>query len=133
MTISIQIKFIFIVMTMIVAEPSRFARAAGAATPAVKAPASTPELISKGQSSYKTNCAICHGDKGDGNGPAGANLKPKARNFISEAFKFGSKPEQVFKLITEGAKNNSSMAAFGHLPEQDRWGLVYYVLSLKKK
>ncbi len=97
-----------------------------------KAPPSSPELISKGKTSYMTNCSVCHGDKGDGNGPAGANLNPKARNFISEKYKLGSKPEQVFKSISEGSKN-TSMAAFAHLPEDERWALTYYVLSLKKK
>lgn len=93
---------------------------------------SSPELISKGQASYKINCSVCHGDKGDGNGPAGASLNPKARNFISEKYKFGSKPEQVFKTISEGSKN-TSMAGFAHLSEEERWGLTYYVLGLKKK
>ncbi len=100
---------------------------------AIKPPPSSPKLISNGQASYKTNnCAVCHGDKGDGNGPAGASLNPKARNFISEKYKFGSKPEQVFKTISEGSKN-TSMAGFAHISEEERWGLVYYVLSLKKK
>lgn len=97
-----------------------------------KAPPSSPELIAKGQVSYKTNCAVCHGDKGDGNGPAGASLNPKARNFISEKFKYGTKPEQVFKVITEGSKN-TSMASFGHLSEDERWALTHFVLSLRKK
>lgn len=97
-----------------------------------KAPPSSPELLAKGQASFKTNCTVCHGDKGDGNGPAGASLTPKARNFISEKFKFGVKPEQVFKTITEGSKN-TSMTAFGHLSEDERWALTHYVLSLRKK
>lgn len=97
-----------------------------------KAPASSPELIAKGQTSYKTNCAVCHGDNGDGKGPAAASLNPKARNFTSDKLKYGTKPEQVFKVITEGSKN-TSMAPFGHLAEDERWGLAYYVLSLKKK
>lgn len=97
-----------------------------------KAPPSSPELISKGQVSYKTNCAVCHGDNGDGNGPAGASLNPKSRNFITEKYKFGTKPEQVFKTISEGSKN-TSMAAFAHLSEDERWALTYYILSLKKK
>ncbi len=97
-----------------------------------KAPPSSPELITKGQVSYKTNCAVCHGDIGDGNGPAGASLNPKARNLISEKFKFGTKPEQVFKTITEGSKN-TSMAPFGHLSEEERWALTHFVLSLRKK
>lgn len=96
-----------------------------------KAPPSSPEVLAKGQISFKTNCAVCHGDKGDGNGPAGTALNPKARNFISEKFKFGTKPEQVFKVISGGSKN-TSMAGFAHLSEDERWSLTYYVLSLRK-
>lgn len=99
---------------------------------AAKAPPSSPELIAKGQGIYKSTCAVCHGEKGDGNGPAGGALNPKARNFLTEKFKYGSKPEEVFKLISQGSKN-TSMASFAHLPEADRWALTYYVLSLKKK
>lgn len=96
-----------------------------------KPPTSTPEMLEKGQSLFKTNCAVCHGEKGDGNGPAGATLNPKARNFVSEKFKFGIKPEQVFKTITEGSKN-TSMTSWKQLPEADRWALTFYVLSLRK-
>ena len=95
------------------------------------APMKTPDLVAKGEKSYKTNCSICHGDKGDGNGPAGGSLVPKARNFVSEKYKFGNKPEQVFKTITNGTKN-TSMTGFGHLPEEERWALAFYVLSFKK-
>lgn len=115
-------QYILLIVTLIFAKTVT----AGQALP------SSPELISKGQASFKTNCAVCHGDKGDGNGPAGASLNPKARNFISEKYKFGSKPEQVFKTISEGSKN-TSMAGFAHLSEEERWGLTYYVLGLKKK
>ena len=96
-----------------------------------KAPPSTPDLLAKGKTLYQQNCSVCHGDKGDGAGPAGASLNPKARNFISEKYKFGEKPEQVFKTISNGSKN-TSMASFGHLPEGDRWALTYYVLNFKK-
>jgi mono/diheme cytochrome c family protein len=93
---------------------------------------SSPELITKGKAAYQTNCAVCHGDRGDGNGPAGASLNPKARNFITDNYKAGSKPEQVFKTISEGLKN-TAMAGFSYIPEEDRWGITYYILSLKKK
>ncbi len=33
---------------------------------------------------YKKNCAVCHGDKGDGNSRAAAGLRTKPRNFTSK-------------------------------------------------
>ena len=65
------------------------------------APKSTPALMEKGKTSYATNCLACHGEKGEGNGPAGQYLVPKPRNFVTEPFKKGNKPDEVFKSITE--------------------------------
>ncbi len=95
-------------------------------------PAATPELLEKGKTSYTTNCLTCHGDKGDGMGPAGQYLNPKPRNFATDKFKQGDKPEQIFKTLNKGLPG-TSMVSFAHLPEDERWGLVHYVLSLRKK
>jgi high-affinity iron transporter len=96
------------------------------------APPSSPELIAKGSATFKTSCASCHGNLGDGKSPVAATLNPKPRNFVAEAFKFGNQPEQVFKTISEGSKG-TAMPPFKFLSEGDRWGLAYYVLSLQKK
>jgi len=92
---------------------------------------SSPALIEKGKTAYTTNCVTCHGDKGDGNGPAGAVMNPKPRNFAADKFKKGDKPEQVFATLTKGLEG-TSMAGYSYLSDEDRWGLTYYVLSLRK-
>lgn len=104
------------------------------------APAETPELLAKGKTSYTTNCLMCHGEKGDGNGPAGAVMKPKPRNFMTDAFKGAdgkqklTNPtvEQVRETIQKGVKG-TTMVAYAHLSESDQYALAYYVLSLRKK
>lgn len=95
------------------------------------APKATPELLAKGKIAYETNCLMCHGDKGDGNGVAGAAMNPKPRNFLKDKFKLGDKPEGVFKSISEGLPG-TAMAAFAHLSEEDRWAITHYVLSFRK-
>lgn len=105
-----------------------FAAGANGAGP----PKSTPALIEKGKTSYMTNCLACHGEKGDGNGPAGAVMNPKPRNLATDKYKQGLKPAQVFKSISEGVKN-TSMTGYGHLPEEERWGLTYFVLNFRTK
>jgi mono/diheme cytochrome c family protein len=92
---------------------------------------STPALLDKGKASYKTNCLQCHGEKGDGNGIAGAMMNPKPRNFKTTQFKNGEKPEQIFKTLTDGLEG-TAMASFRHLSDEERSSLVYYVLQLKK-
>jgi mono/diheme cytochrome c family protein len=91
---------------------------------------SSPLLIEKGKAAYAANCVICHGEKGDGNGVAGAAMNPKPRNFMIDKFKLGTAPKLVFKSISEGLKD-TAMTGYSHLPEEDRWGLSYYVLSLR--
>lgn len=93
---------------------------------------STPQLLEKGKSVYTTNCAICHGDKGDGNGAAGAAMNPKPRNFIKDTFKAGIKPDEVLASITKGLPG-TAMAGYSYLSEEDRWALTHYVLAFRKK
>lgn len=91
-------------------------------------PEVTPALLDKGKASYTTNCVPCHGDKGVGDGIAAAALNPKPRNFATEAFKNGNKPEQVFGTLTAGLAG-TAMAPFAHLPEEERWAVAHYVLK----
>ncbi|MBI4924854.1 MAG: cytochrome C oxidase subunit IV family protein [Bdellovibrio sp.] len=94
---------------------------------------STPELIAKGKIAFSIQCVACHGAEGQGNGPAAAALKPPPRNFTSqENWKLGRKPSQVFKTIRDGIPN-SAMSSFSTIPNDDRWALVHYVLSLGPK
>lgn len=96
-----------------------------------KAPTSTPALLEKGKTSFTTNCATCHGDKGDGNGPAGQYMTPKPRDYSKDKFKKGDKVEQIFATVTSGLPG-TSMVGFGHLSEEERWALAYYVKQLQK-
>ncbi len=104
--------------------------------PAVKVVPSTPALLAKGKAAFAINCAACHGDNLDGNSPAAAALNPKPRNFKVDAFKGGEDAASVFTTITGGLMVDgkpTTMVAFGHLPVEDRWGLVHYVLSVRPK
>jgi mono/diheme cytochrome c family protein len=41
-----------------------------------------------GQAVYEANCAVCHGERGDGKGPAGIALSPAPRDFRLGLFKY---------------------------------------------
>lgn len=95
------------------------------------APAPTKEMLEKAKPSFTKNCAACHGEKGDATTQMAAVLNPKPRNFTTEPFKKGNKPDEVFKTISTGIPG-STMVAFTQLPEDERWALTYYVLELQK-
>jgi mono/diheme cytochrome c family protein len=94
------------------------------------APRRTPELLEKGRSSFAKNCASCHGPKGEGDGVAAKALNPRPRNLVTEPLANGPGVEKVFETLDTGRKG-TAMIAFKHLPEDERWALAYYVLSLK--
>ena len=90
----------------------------------------TPELVDKGKELFRTNCASCHGDDGQGDGLTAGTLNPKPRNFHSlGAWKNGSKVSQIFKTLQEGIPGGA-MAAFNYMPPLERFALIHYIRSL---
>ena len=102
----------------------------GGAVALADAPAKTPEMLAAAKNSFAINCASCHGAAGAGDGVAAAALNPKPRNFKTDPFKFGTTPDAIFATLAKGSPG-TAMVAFGHLPEQERWGLAYYVVTLR--
>ena len=93
----------------------------------------TPQMLELGKTLYATNCLACHGEKGDGNGPAGKMMKPKPREFATAEFKNGATPEGIFKSISEGLPG-TAMAPFAKkLSDDERTSLAHYVLKLRGK
>jgi DMSO reductase family type II enzyme heme b subunit len=85
-----------------------------------------------GKAVYALKCIGCHGDKGDGKGPAAELLMPKPRDFTSGIYKIrttaGKMPsdQDLFRIITEGMPG-TSMPPWAVLPEKERWNLVAYI------
>ncbi len=97
--------------------------------PAQAASPDAAPAASNGMAVYKANCAVCHGDAGRGDGPAGKALVPPARNLVEGKWKQGGSSVDLFNTITKGMPG-TSMAAFGQLPLADRWALVDYIRSI---
>jgi mono/diheme cytochrome c family protein len=90
---------------------------------------STPELVAYGEKVFKTNCAMCHGDAGKGDGAAGAALNPKPRNLVEGKWTQGEGKTAHFNVITNGIKG-TSMAGYAHFKTADRWALVAFIDSI---
>ena len=79
--------------------------------------------LAKGKEIFNNACAACH--KADGGGLVGPNLTDE--NWIN-----GGGIKNVFKLISEGSKNNPSMVAWkGNLSSKDIQSVASYILTLK--
>ena len=89
------------------------------------------DVATYGAGVYKTNCAMCHGEKGLGDGPAGMALMPKPRNLVEGKWKQGGDSVALFKTLTTGIPG-SSMAGYAHFKPADRWALVQFIRSITK-
>ena len=85
-----------------------------------------------GKAVYQLKCVGCHGEKGDGKGPAAELLVPQPRDFTSGIYKIrttaGKAPsdQDLFRIITDGMPG-TSMPSWAVLPEKERWNLVAYI------
>ncbi len=85
------------------------------------------DLIAQGRKLFETNCSSCHGVQGMGDGPAGAALNPKPRNFHSnDGWVNGRNFGDMYKTLQEGIPN-SGMAAYEYMPPKDRIAIIQYV------
>jgi DMSO reductase family type II enzyme heme b subunit len=85
-----------------------------------------------GKAVYEAKCLLCHGEKGDGNGPGAEHLAPRPRDFTKGLYKVRTTAnktpadQDIFRVITEGMPG-TSMPGWAVLPEKDRWNLVAYL------
>jgi DMSO reductase family type II enzyme heme b subunit len=85
-----------------------------------------------GKAVYERKCLLCHGDKGDGKGPAADRLDPRPRDFTSGIYKIRTTADKapsdqdLFTVITNGMPG-TSMPAWAVLPERDRRNVVAYI------
>lgn len=87
----------------------------------------TPQLLSEGETLYKSNCASCHGETGAGGGPASAGLNPAPRNFTSaDGWKNGPKLSQIYTTLQEGIPG-SAMVSYDYLLPEQKFALAHYI------
>lgn len=77
---------------------------------------------------FNINCAICHGEKGEANGP----LAPKIGGVKSIiAASPGFSDGRLFYVMTYGQNNMGSYAS--QLTKEQRWRIVQYIRTLEPK
>lgn len=106
-----------------------------AALPAFAAPFELKGDAAKGETHYKTLCVSCHGEKGEGNGPAAAAMNPKPGNFTDPANAERLTEEWVYKMVKNGGAANGKspmmVAWSGALNDQQIRDVSAYVLKFK--
>jgi len=127
------------VVLAVAALPSAGARGEGWEAPAAdKARANpvsaSPEALAKGRALYQKHCAMCHGDKGKGDGPAAKFNAADPEDLTSPTLQKELTDGEILWKITTGRKEGDEVlmpAMLEKIPaEADRWKVVLFVRKL---
>lgn len=92
----------------------------------------TEESIQQGQKLYLQNCSVCHGENGNGKGPAALALNPPPANFLEKKHSSIYGPGEKYWIIGNGT-GETGMPQFSQLTPVERWHLVNYIFDLQEK
>lgn len=106
----------------------------------LRPPPDSPALRARGKEIYALmKCADCHGETGRGDGPSAKTTKNQdgtrshVFDFTYGIYKGGSRPADVYRTFITGLDGTPMPSYADSIPEEeDRWALVYYVLSLSR-
>lgn len=91
--------------------------------------AGDPAAIAAGMEIYTNNCALCHGETGEADGPAAAGLPDKPARFADCEWQAREPDGELFYVIVNG-KPDEGMPAWGEtLTEDQMWQVLSYERS----
>jgi len=98
----------------------------GLAVPAARL--GSPQAQERGRRLFLGSCALCHGERADGEGVRRSALSTRPRDFTDSTWRRRTSPRQVFYVIREGV-HGTAMPAWKSLADDDTWDLVAFVLA----
>jgi cytochrome c5 len=92
---------------------------------------SSPEGLAEARKVFKYDCAMCHGEHGDGKGEVVESMKLTMHDWRDPSALEGMTDGEIFYIITKG--KGKMMADGDRQPEKLRWNLVNLVRSIAVK
>ncbi len=96
-----------------------------------------PKMIAKGKEIYTGKCVLCHGEKGDGKGPASLNLPLKPADFTDIKMVGEMAGNFMFWRVSEGGLVEPYKSIGSVMPPwkteltvPDRWAVIAYIHTL---
>jgi mono/diheme cytochrome c family protein len=105
------------------------APAASAVKSHVKA---TPESQARAKKLYAVDCAMCHGDNGNGQTDLAKDMQLKLSDWTDSKSLTGKSDEDMFKVIRSG-KDKMPPEAEGRAKDDDVWNMIIYIRNMSKE
>lgn len=91
----------------------------------------TPEGLAEARRVFGYDCAMCHGEHGDGKGELVESMKLTMHDWRDPATLAGKTDGELFYIVTKG--KGKMIAEGDRQPEKIRWNLVNLVRSIAAK
>ena len=92
---------------------------------------SSPEGLAEARKVFGYDCAMCHGDKGDGKGDVVESMKLTMHDWREPATLANVTDGEIFYILTKG--KGKMMAEGDRLSEKLRWNMVNLVRAIAAK
>jgi mono/diheme cytochrome c family protein len=113
---------------LLCATPQQTAAAQANGTNPVKL---TPDVLAKAKAIYQVDCAMCHGDKGDGKTDLATGMSLTMPDWTNPATLASKSDKDLFDVIRAG-KDKMPPEDAGRAKDPDVWGLILYIRGLSK-
>jgi len=91
----------------------------------------TDVSVSRGKKVFTTQCALCHGDKGDGKGDLAKEMSLTLPDFTQPDSLSKRTDGELFAIVGKGKEPMPTQK--GRMPEPQMWNVVNYLRSLGGK
>jgi len=106
--------------------------AAGAAPQATNPVKQTPAGLDRGKKLYAIDCALCHGDNGNGKTDLATSMNVTLSDW-TDPKSLADKPDQeLFDAIRKGKGDKMPPEDAGRAKDDDVWNLIHYIRGLSK-
>ncbi len=116
------------------APPAASPATSSAATPSAKKEnpvKSSPEVLAAAKKVFGYDCAMCHGETGNGKGDLVESMSLKMKDWHDPAALTGMSDGDIYDLIVKG--KDKMVGEGDRLAPAKVWGLVHYVRTFAKK